>query len=175
MGRLWLALRAFFAVLGSAARAAGVKKLLAGTEEPVRPTAAPAPVRSEALSLLAALQREGRLVDFLEESIAGYSDAEVGAAARALHAECAAALERMFGLEPLAREPEGAEVTVPEGFDPARYRLSGAVGGKAPYRGRLRHHGWRATRCQVPAWTGSPEAALVVAAMEVEIGGRTRT
>jgi len=41
--------------------------------------------------------------------------------------------------------------------------------GEPPYRGVLRHHGWRATRCELPTWTGSAQAATVVAPAEVEL------
>src|SRR5437867_4767902 len=56
---------------------------------PVEPAAAPAPpsppAKAEpddgaALRLLATLQQEGRLVDFLEEDIGPYSDEQIGAA-----------------------------------------------------------------------------------------------
>ncbi|MGV2334905.1 MAG UNVERIFIED_CONTAM: DUF2760 domain-containing protein [Planctomycetaceae bacterium] len=47
------------------------------------------PQRSEAISLLATLQREGRLLDFLKEPIDAYSDAQIGAAVRDIHRDCA--------------------------------------------------------------------------------------
>ena len=46
--------------------------------------------RDGALALLALLQREGRLVDFLREPLDGYGDADIGAAART----CTAAARR---------------------------------------------------------------------------------
>src|SRR6188472_3835490 len=45
-----------------------------------------------ALQLLALLQREGRLVDFLQQDIASYSDADIGTAARVVHEGCRRAL-----------------------------------------------------------------------------------
>ncbi len=51
--------------------------------EAVRRAAEPTkPTRSDALGLLAALQREGRFVDFLKEQLTGYSDAQIGAVAQ---------------------------------------------------------------------------------------------
>ena len=125
--------------------------------------------RSQALDLLSLLQREGRLVDFLKENLAAYSDAQIGAAVRDVHRDCGAALEKAFGLVPVRSETEGTGVTVPAGFDAASVRLSGNVSGQAPYQGTLRHAGWQATRCELPAYTGSEGAAKVIAPAEVEI------
>jgi hypothetical protein len=121
------------------------------------------------LTLLAVLQREGRLIDFLKEPITGYDDAQVGAAVRDIHRDCAAALDRIFGLAPLLDQPDGSPVEVPAGFDAARFQLSGNVAGQPPYRGRLRHPGWQASKLELPRWTGQGGSANVVAAAEVEL------
>jgi hypothetical protein len=145
---------------------------------PVRPEPAPAvrpepkpapPARSEALSLLGIFQQEARLVDFFKESLDGYSDAQIGAVVRDVQRDGAAVLERLFAVRPLRQEPEGADVSVPPGFDAATLRLTGKVAGPPPYRGTLRHPGWEVTRVELPVWTGSPAAARVIAAAEVEI------
>jgi hypothetical protein len=127
------------------------------------------PARSEALTLLSVLQREGRLIDFLKEPIAGYNDAQIGAAVRDIHRDCAAALERMFAIKPLLDLTDGSPAEVPVGFDAARYRLTGNLAGQPPYRGTLRHGGWQATRVQLPEWNGSAGTANVVAPIEIEI------
>jgi hypothetical protein len=180
--RLVLAFRAFFRVLFSAAIAEQVRRILSGQTaslehaEPVerkpvdkRPAAPPAPLRSDALTLLAALQREARLVDIVREPLAQYSDAQIGAAARDVLRGCGAVLDRMFALEPVATDEEGAAVEVPADFDAGCWRLTGNVAGQPPLSGRLVHHGWRATRCELPSWSGGKQAALVVAPAEVEI------
>lgn len=143
-------------------------------EEPAPEPTKPEPakrgaVRNDALTLLAALQREGRFVDFVKEPIAGYSDAQIGAAVRDIHRDCGALLERLFGLQPVEAAVEGAEIEVPEGFDPARIRLVGKVTGQPPFRGQLCHHGWEATRCELPEWTGSERSLHVIAPAEVEL------
>lgn len=125
--------------------------------------------RSEALSLLAVLQRDARFVDFIKEPMSAYSDAQIGAAVRDVHQGCAAVLERLFALQPLNSTVEGQTIEVPRGFDPAQYRLTGQVPNEPPYRGRLCHPGWKATKCEVPQWTGNEASALVVAPAEVEI------
>ena len=134
------------------------------------PAPAPAPsARNEALSLLAVLQRDARLLDFLKESITAFSDAEVGAAARPVHKEAAAVIERIFGVVPLCAVPEGTSVEIPAGYDPSQYRLVGHVPEEAgPLHGVLVHPGWKAVRADVPAWNGRADAAIVVAPIEVE-------
>src|SRR5690242_19459542 len=44
--------------------------------------------RDGALAMLALLQREGRLIDFLREPLDGFSDGDIGAAARDVHRGC---------------------------------------------------------------------------------------
>jgi hypothetical protein len=129
---------------------------------------APAPDQRQALHLLAVLQREGRLVDFVEEDLAGFPDAAVGAAARTVHAGCKRALEELFRLEPVLPAAEGAAVTVERGFDPAAVRLTGNVVGEPPFRGALRHHGWRARAVTLPHPSEGGDPAIVAPA-EVEL------
>ena len=176
MGRIGTAFRAFFRALGNADIAHQIDEVLAGV--PSKPTvaalppsiAAPQkPARSDALTLLAALQREARLVDFLKEKLDGYSDAQIGAAARDVHRDSGAVLERMFAVRPLTDEAEGVAVEVAVGFDPLRYQLAGEVAGSPPFRGTLRHHGWQATKCELPGWTGTEAAQKIVAPIELEV------
>jgi hypothetical protein len=179
MSTLILAFRAFFRTLFNRDFRGQIERLVRGDAlveaSPIKETSSPEapkskrPGRSEALTLLAALQREARLVDFLQEPIASYSDEQIGAAVRDIHRDCAAVLERMFAVRPLLSEAEGAPIDVPEGFDAARFNLTGAVSGQPPHRGLLAHHGWQATRCELPSWTGSEEAANIVAPAVVEL------
>jgi len=78
-------------------------------------------------------------------------------------------LERFFAVRPLVEGSEGIEIDVPTGFDAARFRLVGNVQGQPPYRGKLCHHGWQATRAELPDWTGSQASALVLSPVEVEL------
>ncbi len=171
--RLGQAFRVFFRILQDGEFAERVAKAesappgaLPAPEAPAEPAS---PARSEALTLLAVLQREGRLVDFLREPVDGYSDAQIGAAVREVHRACGAAIERMFGLQPAMKQPEGATVRIEKGYDPNRVRLTGNVSGTAPYTGTLAHPGWEATRCDLPEWTGDSASARIIAPAEVEI------
>jgi len=136
------------------------------------PKAEPAPStppsNDPALQLLALLQREGRLVDFLEQDVASFSDADIGAAARVVHEGCRKALRGHVKIAPVRPEEEGAKVTLPEGFRPAEVKLSGDVKGSAPYKGVVRHRGWRATDLTLPTPVKGHDPSIIAPA-EVEI------
>lgn len=167
MSRLILGLRALFRSIIDRAFAEKLEGLFDGAAVPEAAPPSPA-TRSDAVTLLAVLQREARFVDFVQEPIDAYPDAQVGAAVREVHKGCRAVFDRVLALEPTLDEPEGAEVTVPAGADPNRYRLVGNLTGEPPVIGTLAHHGWQATRCELPAWGGSEEATLLIAPAEVE-------
>lgn len=121
-----------------------------------------------AVQVLALLQRDGRLVDFLEEDVSAYPDGQLGAAVRSIHSSCRQVLERYIKLEPILSSEEDQPVTLPVGFDPGTIRLIGNVTGKPPIRGLLRHRGWRVTEVTLPSLPqGSGKA--IVAPAEVEI------
>jgi hypothetical protein len=157
---------------------AGILPAIGGPADPARPAvaksvpaAAPAkpaePPEHTALRLLASLQEEGRLVDFLTEEITGYSDEQIGAATRGIHDACAKALRACVTLEPVLAGREDESVTVPANFDPASVRLTGNVHGNPPFTGTLRHGGWRVKSISIPARTGLDPK--IVAPAEVEI------
>src|SRR5262249_2788073 len=110
------------------------------------------------------------LVDFLEQEIAGFPDAEIGGVARVVHEGCRKALREHVELEPVREEDEGTSVTLPAGFNPAEVKLSGNVGGSAPYKGVLRHRGWRAKKATLPVPVAGHDAPGL-APGEVELGG----
>jgi hypothetical protein len=178
--RLAIAFRAFFSALFSADAAGRIGQALVrstptGVEsEPAearqpKPEPPKRPVRSEAVSLLAALQREARFIDLVQESLEEYSDQQVGAAARDVLRDCRGVLDRLFALRPVMQEQEGASIQVAPGFDTGQIRLTGNVAGEPPFEGNLAHHGWQATQVKLPSWSGSDQAARVVAPAEVEL------
>ena len=127
-----------------------------------------APSHTAALQLLGLLQREARFVDFVQEDAAGYSDADIGAAARVVHAGCRKVLREHFTLAPVRSEAEGSRVTLAAGFDASAVRLTGNVVGQAPFTGTLGHRGWRVTEARLPQLTDD-NAAAVLAQAEVEL------
>ena len=177
--RLWVAFACFFRVLTDGAFAGSVSRLgrgeLPAPPEPLpepAPIAAPAPAvaptPAAALQLLALLQSEGRFVDFLEQDVQGFTDADVGAAARVVHEGCRRVLRSHTKLTPVRTEEEGARVTVLDGVSPDEVKLTGNVRGTAPFTGVLRHRGWRANEFVLPAVVRVYDAT-VVAPAEVEL------
>ncbi|CAE6756153.1 DUF2760 domain-containing protein [Paraburkholderia haematera] len=187
LGRISLAVSTFFSILGDGEFAAGVLRLRKGGAAAASaapapapaPAAAPAPAPQPAptlkeaspdaaLQLLGLLQRDARFIDFVEEDIKGYSDADIGAAARLVHDGCRATLREHFTIRPVRDEAEGSRVTLAEGFDATSIRLTGNVVGKAPFNGSISHRGWRVDEVRLPKLSGSHNAH-VIAPAEVEL------
>ncbi len=194
--RLGIALRAFWSALTDRQMASRIEALLAGHDLPperdaiagasgtdpasgsagsaaavakdpgaAQKSAAAKPARDPSVTLLAALQREARLIDLVREDLAKYSDAQVGAAARPCLQQCAGVLDRWFALEPLLEASEGDSVEVPSDASPIRYQW---VGESSAATGKLVHHGWQATKVELPRWTGDDADANVVAPAQVQ-------
>jgi hypothetical protein len=121
-----------------------------------------------ALVLLGLLQKEGRFVDFLQEQITGYSDNEIGAAARVVHEGCQRVLKDYLSITPVRTEAEGSRVTLERGFDAAAVRPIGNVVGEPPFTGSLVHRGWRADAVRLPKVTSSRDVSILAPA-EVEL------
>ncbi len=177
--RLWLAIVCLFRIVFDLDFATSVRGLSEAPAVPLLPTQhttqpeIPAAVGArlseqpgQALHLLAILQREGRLLDFCEEDLAGFSDAQIGAAARGVHDGCRKALRDLVTLVAVRPEPEGSPVDIPAGFDPLSVRLTGNVVGQPPFRGALRHHGWRVMKVMLPP---PPPDPMLLAPAEVEL------
>jgi hypothetical protein len=184
--RVGIAFAAFFRALGDAPFAGGVQGLRQGGTLALPPTTAK-PEKAEkkksqekpqvvlreagpeaALQLLTLLQREGRFVDFLEEDVSSFSDAQIGAAARVVHTQCRAALREHLPLEPVRTEDEGSKITLEKGFDAGRVRLVGNVSGEPPFTGTLTHRGWRVREVKLPKMSEGHDAS-VIAPAEVEL------
>ncbi len=188
--RFFLAWVAYFRVLFDAQFAAGVMRLREGAialpppereeleepkkKKPKEKKEKPAPVvlkeatPDAALQLLALLQREGRFIDFLEEDVSSFSDADIGAAARVVHDGCKKAIDEHFSIEPVHEKDEGSSVKVEPGFDAHAIRLTGNVVGEAPYSGELTHRGWRCTEVRLPKMSEGHDPR-VLAPAEVEL------
>ncbi|NVK41055.1 MAG: DUF2760 domain-containing protein [Oceanospirillaceae bacterium] len=138
-----------------------------------KPAPKPAPKLKEAtpdaaLQLLSLLQQEARFVDFVREDLAGFSDADIGAAARVVHEGSRKALDEYFRFEPVRGEDEESRVTLPEGFNAHEVRLTGNVVGKAPFTGTLVHRGWKVTEVKLPKLAEGHDTR-VIAPAEVEL------
>lgn len=121
-----------------------------------------------ALQLLGLLQQEGRFIDFLQEDVSQYSDAEIGGAARVVHQGCQKVLQQQFEIEPISNKEEGSRMTLETGFDANEYRLTGNVVGEAPFTGTLSHRGWRARRVELPKLSSNHNVNILAPA-ELEL------
>ncbi len=187
MNRFWervgFAFRCFFSILLHADIPHDIAQKLVTPATPVPQapaTAAPSVSRlmdvqppaaeafDRAVQMLALLQRDGRLIDFLAENISTYPDEQLGAAVRTIHETCSQVLDHYVKLEPILNSEEDQPVTVQVGFDPAAIKLIGNVVGEPPVRGVLRHKGWRVKEVNLPPL---PQGAgrMVVAPAEVEL------
>lgn len=170
--RISLAFGSFFSTLSSPDYASRVQDLREPVATPAPAPAAPAPIKQAspdaALQLLGLLQREARLIDFTQEDLSGYSDAEIGGAARVVHEGCLKVLREHFTLTPVRTEAEGDRITLNAGFDARAIRLTGNVAGQAPFQGSLSHRGWRATETRLPQLADGHDAS-VLAQAEVEL------
>ena len=127
------------------------------------------PFPAPAVQILSILQRQGRLIDFLQENLDQYEDAQIGAAVRNIHEGSKKALMDNMEIEPVFIEEEGAEVTVEPGFDAHSIRLTGNIEGEPPFKGVLRHRGWQVTRIELPQQLPGQEKNRILAPAEVEI------
>lgn len=132
------------------------------------PAAAEGADPTPAYQILAILQREGRFIDFLQEDVTDFDDADVGAAARVVHEGCKRAIEQYVTIAPVRTEAEDSPITLPPGFDPVRNRVTGNVTGEPPYRGRLAHPGWQVTALDLPTVAAGHDAS-VLAPAEIEL------
>jgi Domain of unknown function (DUF2760) len=142
----------------------GAAPAAAATPKPAAPVVKTA---DGALQLLAILQRDSRLIDFLMEDIAGYSDDQVGAAVRELHDQCRDAVSRYVTLQPVVDGVEGTFAQAPS-KDPNVVKFVGNVPATPPSGGILRHKGWRAAKVDLPALAGKQDAAIIAPA-EIEV------
>lgn len=174
--RIGLAFRSFFKLLFTSdqALADGVQALLEGKPLAALPasTTPPPPVPAvppAAVQVLTLLQREGRLLDFLQEDLSGATDAQIGAVVRStVWEKCRKAVQEYLVIEPVLAQKEGDSVTVEPGFDPSAIRLIGRVEGDPPFQGKLVHPGWRVAQVKLPTLPEGSDTTVVTPA-EVEI------
>ena len=147
---------------------AGSPAASAPTAETLTPSQLKTTSPDAALQLLALFQQEARFIDFIQEDLLGFSDAEVGAAARVVHEGGKKVMNDYFALESVRDEPEESHITLAEGFDATAVRLTGNVIGQAPFTGTLVHRGWKVTEVRLPKLAEGHDAHIVAPA-EVEL------
>ena len=180
MSRLSAAFSSFFSLLFSgvlpeetATEFGYVKKTEAAPPAPVTKASEPpkATTSDGALQMLAILQRDSRLIDFLMEDISSYTDDQVGAAVRTLHEDSKAALARHISLAPVIDGVEGTfqKLDSTKTPDPSRIKLIGNVPASGKVAGgTLRHRGWAALSIQLPPLGKQDVTVIAPAELEVE-------
>ncbi|HYP77420.1 MAG TPA: DUF2760 domain-containing protein [Polyangiaceae bacterium] len=180
LSRIWLSWLTTFRILFDGRFAAQVLALRAGqvSDDSSAPPALPItpadsarahsrpPAADAALQLLALLQREGRFLDFVQQDVAAFPDAEIGAAARVVHEGCRRAIRAHARVVSVRTEAEGAPLTLERASEDVK--LVGNVAGSAPFRGVLRHRGWRVEELKLPTMVGEHDLTLVAPA-ELEL------
>ena len=171
LSRIVLAFRAFFSLLFSGELSAEILIALNLSRRSVTvaaKAAAPAVSASDgALQILGILQRDSRLIDFLQEDVSAYSDDQIGAAVRDIHDQCRDAIARYVTLGPVIDGVEGTYAKAPA-QDPNLVKFVGNVPAKPPAGGTLRHKGWRATKVELPSLAARQDATIIAPA-EIEI------
>ena len=184
--RLVLALKTLFKIVFQPGYAARVVALEAAGSEPQAPSKLPTvqtgdePARAAseppqdssdalepevtgALQLLRILQREGRFIDFIEQDIEGFPDADVGTAARVVHSGCRVALHAQMKLATISttQEDQPASLRDAREVQSGRWKLTGNVSGTPPHRGVVRHCGWLVEECHLPKSVGHDDARIL--------------
>lgn len=125
------------------------------------------PAQNPAITLLATLQRDARLIDLIHEDLDQYQDAQVGAAARPCLKQCRQSLARILKIEKLIDAQENDSIAVPEDAPATRFRWIGESGTRNRDTAKLVHPGWQAASVQLPQWNGASEDALIIAPAQV--------
>ena len=167
MSRISAAFRSFFSLLFSGILPEDIATAYGYAKPKPTPVVEVPKASDGALQILQILQRDSRLIDFLMEDIASYSDDQVGAAVRELHDQCRDAVARYVTLQPVIDGVEGTFTQAPS-KDPNVVKFIGNVPAKPPSGGTLRHKGWRAAKVDLPALTGKQDANIIAPA-EIEI------
>lgn len=160
--RLWLAFKAFFKALSHP------KEMQIFLSEKKEEKSVESPLENTHLRLLGMLQSSSRLIDFFKEEISSFSDAQVGAAVRQIHAAASKNLEEVVTIRPLLEENEGAAIMIHKGYNPSEYKVTGNVRGEPPFKGIVRHRGWKAHKISLPKQVGVINRE-VLAPAEIEV------
>jgi hypothetical protein len=181
LNRVFLAFRCFFNILfhgqlsdaarsslGLSGRAASPATSAKSAAPAAAAVATPSAKTSDgALQILSIMQRDSRLLDFLMEDLASYSDDQIGAAVRELHDQCRDSVSRYITLQPVIDGVEGTFTQAPS-KDPGIVKFVGNVPATPPGGGTLRHKGWRAAKIDLPALPPKQDASILAPA-EIEI------
>jgi len=117
---------------------------------------------------LSILQRDGRLLDFFDEDLSLYEDEQIGAAVRSVQEDCKKTIKKYFNLKPVVEKEEGESIKVEADFDIDSIKLIGNVAGEPPFKGVVKHRGWKAGKREIPKLSDIQDSTIIIPA-EIEI------
>ncbi len=120
------------------------------------------------LHSLSILQRDGRLLDFFDEDLSLYEDEQIGAAVRSVQEDCKKTIKKYFNLKPVVDKEEGENIKIEAGFDIDSIKLIGNVTGEPPFKGVVKHRGWKAGKREIPKLSDIHDSTIIIPA-EIEI------
>jgi hypothetical protein len=145
-----------------------IDAVLGGATPAAPPPPAPKKPSGEPLRVLALLQSEARLIDFLMEDISGASAEQVGNAVKDIHHKARQALNQHLVIDTVLTAKEGESVTLQPGFDPSAVRVVGNVTGQPPFTGEVQHPGWTVREIKLPA-VAEGQDPMVLQPAEVQL------
>ena len=120
-----------------------------------------------AIQMISELQKEGRLVDFLEEDLADYEDDEIGSSVRSIHEGCKKVIEKVVQKEKMIDQEEESSIRVNKDYNVNEIKLSGRVSETFPQKGILVHPGWKVKEMKLS--TRPKVSAKIICPAEIEI------
>lgn len=126
------------------------------------------PYENGALQLLSELQKEGRLIDFLEEDLNQYGDEEIGSSVRAIHEGCRNVMNKVLNKTKIVNQEEESHYRVNDDYDAIEVKLSGKVKDTFPQKGVVVHPGWKAEKVHLPERLDAMGGVIAPAEIEIE-------
>jgi hypothetical protein len=121
-----------------------------------------------AVRILAEMQKEGRLIDFLQEDLENYSDEEIGGSVRTIHEGCKKVMDKSLSLEKILDQEEESTCRINKDYDAKSIKLTGRVGDIYPMKGTLVHPGWKVKEVNLTQKTKATQNILAPAEVEIE-------
>jgi hypothetical protein len=121
-----------------------------------------------AIQILSELQKEGRLVDFLEENLSDYEDDEIGSSVRSIHEGCKKVMDKVLEKEKLVDQEEESSIRVNKDYNATQIKLSGRVSETFPQKGILVHPGWKAKNLKLSVRPKASSDILCPAEIEID-------
>jgi hypothetical protein len=121
-----------------------------------------------AIHILAEMQKEGRLIDFLKENLDDYNDEEIGGSVRSIHEGCKKAIDTHIQMEKVLDQEEESTCRINKDYDAKSIKLTGRVSDTYPMKGSLVHPGWKVKEVKLTQKSKSTQNIIAPAEVEIE-------